>query len=294
MKTLEDIKVQLNEKELEELQTITKRVKNSCKTKMIILYGSYARGEQVRYKDGKMSDYDILVITHDNRSDDVKRSKNTLNELFHDIGRKVSCEVFSMKMINNKLREDYYYFSDVRKDAVYLYSASNAELPEPIKLTPEKEFEISEHYFKTWFKQIKVSFEDFQHNYDKRDDDQVYLNRCAFHLQQCLENCYKTIELVHMRYAPKEHHLPELRKRIQQFAPAIYRIFSIETEELKKGFDHLNKAYIEARYDDSYSVTEKQLDYWQKEAKKLINYVENVCKIQLKVLKANLKKEKEE
>lgn len=63
MRILKDIIDKFLLKKKEELELITERIKNSGSVSMIILYGSFARGEQVRDYDGKKSNYDILVIT---------------------------------------------------------------------------------------------------------------------------------------------------------------------------------------------------------------------------------------
>lgn len=93
MRTLKYIADKLSPKEQEELELITERIKNAGSVDMIILYGSYACGEQVRNCDGKMSDYDILVITSSKNEKSLKRIRYLLGALFQDIERNVSCEV---------------------------------------------------------------------------------------------------------------------------------------------------------------------------------------------------------
>ena len=87
MQIFEDIIDKFSLKEKHELRLITERIKNSGSVAMIILYGSFARGEQVRNYDGKMSDYDILIITSSKNEKSLKRIKYLLDALFHDIER---------------------------------------------------------------------------------------------------------------------------------------------------------------------------------------------------------------
>lgn len=84
--------------------------------------------------------------------------------------------------------------------------------------------------------------------------------------------------MVHDRYAPKEHHLEILRERIVKTASRVYEFFPIDNKEQQKDYEYLDDAYLRARYDDTYIVTETQLDYWQQEAVKLMEYTEQICK----------------
>lgn len=281
MRTLNDIDT-LSPKERNELEMITERIKNAGSVAMIILYGSFARGEQVRNYDGKMSDYDILIITSARNDKSIKRIKFLLSSLFHDIERRVSCEVETFEKVSKRFKENYYFYADVRRDGVILYKKSNAELPEPEDLTIERKLEISEKYFETWFKAAKKAYK--YSLIAKQEGEEDYC-KAAFELQQCIENCYKTIELVYDRYAPKEHHLEILRGRIKVIVPNIYEFFPVETEEQKKDYKYLDEAYLRARYDDTYIVTETQLDYWQGEAKRLMEFTEHICKEHIQKLK---------
>lgn len=288
MRTLNDIDT-LSPKERNELELITERIKNAGSVSMIILYGSFARGEQVRNYDGKMSDYDILIITSARNDKSIKRLKFLLSALLHDIERRVSCEVESFEKVSKRFKENYYFYADVRRDGILLYKRGNAELPEPEDLTPERQLEISEKYFETWFKVAYINFKNARSNADWGKEDSDFNKKAAFELQQCVENCYKTIELVHDRYAPKEHHLEILRGRIKETVPDIYEFFPVETEEQKKDYKYLDEAYLRARYDDTYIVTETQLDYWQGEAKRLMEFTEQICKEHIEKLKQEAK-----
>ncbi len=289
MCTLKDIRDKFSPKEQKELELITERIKNSGSVAMIILYGSYARGEQVRNYDGKMSDYDILVITSAKNEKSLKRIKYLLGALFKDIERKVSCEVESFEKVSRKFKENYYFYADVRRDGIVLYKKNNAEMPEPEDLTIERQLEIAKKYFKTWFEMAYVNYRNALGNIDWGKENIIFYKKAAFELQQCVENCYKTIELVYERYAPKEHRLEILRGRIVKIAPNIYNFFTIENEVQKNDYKYLDEAYLRARYDDTYTVTGNQLDYWQGEAKRLMQFTEQICKKHLHKLEQEVK-----
>lgn len=288
MRTLEEIGDKLSIKVRKELTLITERIRNAGSIDMVILYGSYARGEQVSNYDGKMSDYDILVISSVRNQKSINRIKYLLGALFKDIERNVSCEVESLEKVSKKFKEDYYFYADVRRDGVVLYKRSNVELPEPEDLSPDRQLEVSEKYFRTWFEMAYVNYRNALGNIEWGKENSVFYKKAAFEMQQCVENSYKTIELVYDHYTPKEHRLEILRERIKKIAPQIHTFFPIETEEQKKDFKFLDEAYIRARYDDTYLVSEAQLDYWQNQAKQLMEFTRQICKEHIETLKDNV------
>jgi len=56
------------------------------------------------------------------------------------------------------------------------------------------------------------------------------------------------------------------------------KVFPRETDEQDKLFDLLRKAYIDARYKDSYEITKEQLEYLAQRIKKLHQVTEKICK----------------
>lgn len=65
---LKDTLTHLPGNKVKELEIITQRIAATGKAEIVILYGSYARGdykEERGTEQGKRSDYDILVVTSD-------------------------------------------------------------------------------------------------------------------------------------------------------------------------------------------------------------------------------------
>lgn len=60
--------------------------------------------------------------------------------------------------------------------------------------------------------------------------------------------------------------LLESRYQLKEIATNINGFFLVINEEQQKDYKYLDEAYLRARYDDTYMVTETQLDYWQGEA----------------------------
>ncbi len=148
-----------------------------------------------------------------------------------------------------------------------------------IYISPKREREIAEEYYELWFGQandfMMCQFDDIKAN---------RIRLAAFHLQQCAESCYKCVELVLTRYCPKEHLLTELKKRVIKLNSEFEIPFPSETSEQIVLFNHLDFAYTGARYNKDYTVTIKQLDYWQKENKKLMDITEKICTMHIEKL----------
>ena len=112
---------------------------------MIILFGSYARGEQVddfytekgntySYK----SDYDLLIVLSKNghaNSDTLTQSISTrLNEL--KLKTPVHPIYHGMEFVNHELREGNYFFGDIKKEGVQLFTTNRYQLADKRDMSP--------------------------------------------------------------------------------------------------------------------------------------------------------------
>jgi HEPN domain-containing protein len=110
------------------------------------------------------------------------------------------------------------------------------------ELTAEEYQKKAQGYFDQWFESANRFLESFKFNYDKE-----YWQESAFNLHQSTEKYYTTILLVFTAYRPKDHNLETLGIKVEmcdhQFA-----VFPQSTDEEKRLFELLKKAYIDARY----------------------------------------------
>ena len=113
------------------------------------------------------------------------------------------------------------------------------------------------------------------------------LRKAAFNLQQTAEMCYKTVLMVFTRYIPQEHYLCILRREAAKIDNRVTILFPRNSEEEKYLFQHLDNAYIGARYmsEEEYPVSEQQVDYWAVEAEKLVELTEDICREKIETLK---------
>ena len=267
---------------IKELERITERILETGMPSMIILYGSYARGEwkdKTGIRSGKRSDYDILVLTKDER--DCGDLKKKLFKMFDNSETVVQTTVETIGFVNMQLREKQYFFTEITQQGVVLYSEDGVKLAKAEDLSPDRLKEIAEKDFKQWFGMAKSFIRQYYHNIDDND-----FKLASFNLQQTVENCYTAIEMVFSRSNPHEHRLTVLRFNAKRYAPEIDICFPIDTGEGFQLFFHLDSAYIGGRYidEENYKVEKEQLEYWEKEAQKLLEITEKACQERIGVL----------
>ena len=235
------------------------------KTELVILFGSYARGDAVhdvtlsgRTTYEYASDFDILVIVK-------SQSLADQIDLWYDIEDKagklpvetpVTLIAHDIAFVNAQLEKGQYFFSDIKKEGVILYDSKNCQLSEPKPLTPKQRLGRARSDFEYWFARANEFYRSYELNL-KEDQYRI----AAFDLHQATENFYKTVLLVYTNYRPKTHKIDKLSKMAGGHDPALFRIFPMGTDEEKRRFDLLRQAYVGARYDTGYIITTEELKY---------------------------------
>jgi HEPN domain-containing protein/predicted nucleotidyltransferase len=267
----------------EELKEITRVIKEIAEVEMIILFGSYARGNWVEdiYKEGHItyeykSDYDILVIVREhvlvrklgqwNKIESIIRRSSTIRT-------RVTLIVHDIKEVNKALRQGQYFFTDITKEGVLLYDSKRFELAKAQKLSPQERKQTSQEDFNYWFKSASGFLKQFEYAFKRRS-----YNIAAFEMHQATERFYMTVLLVFTHYKPKEHDIKILGKQAINLDPRFLPIFPRTTQEERRLFELLQKAYIDARYNRNYKITKKELEYLAERVKKLQRVTKEVCK----------------
>ena len=104
----------------------------------------------------------------------------------------------------------------------------------------------------------------------------------AFMLHQATESFLKTIPLVYILYGYKEHDLQFLIEKCKPYTLELAKVFPCDTNEEKRLFDLLRRAYLEARYNKkNFIVTKADIDALVPKIEQLCGIVEKVCKTRL-------------
>jgi len=200
----------LPETKQDELHRIATIIRDSKMAEMIILFGSYARGDWVedmydsehyRYQ----SDMDILVIVEtksDSAQSKLELDIETKIDQDEQIKTPVSIIVHDIEFVNRRLRKAQYFFSDIKKEGVLLFDSKKHSLQEAKELLPEE--------------RKKLAQDDFDYYFEKANDFKELvdiclgkgkLNNAAFLLHQTAERLYTAILLVFTHYKPNTHDL---------------------------------------------------------------------------------------
>ncbi len=266
----------------DEIKMLVSIIREMCDdVEMIILFGSYARGNYKTESDlspdrksGHKSDYDILVVT--------KEKSIAINTgLWRKISREcdncalsthVQIIAHDIQELNIKLARAQYFYSDVRKEGCLLYDSENFKLARKRKLKPKEKKRIAQDYFDHWFGRTEDAYISFADSLKRNR-----YNWAAFNLHQAAEHAYKTILLVFTNYNPNEHLLGLLGNMAVEYAAALADIFPKETREERERFKLLDYAYIGARYDPDYRISREELEYLSKRVKLLLELTEKIC-----------------
>jgi len=280
----------LPEKKQAELRRIVPIIREMCKdVEMIILFGSYARGDYKEAQDlapdrksGDVSDYDIMVVcrekttaaNHALLSDIEKRcNEQDPDEPFRII-------VHDIRFLQERLKEIHYFFSDVVREGCLLYTSGEYELEVGKELTPEQRLKAVTEHFEHWFSESKEFYQKFE--YSLSQDHKT----AAFDLHQAAESAYKALLLVFTNYTPYNHFLSRMNKQTREVLPGMEEIFPCKTkadEDLFKLFDY---AYIGARYDPKYQISKEELAYLSGRVRLLLELTEKHCREKIESLKA--------
>ncbi|MEM6892684.1 MAG: HEPN domain-containing protein [Bacteroidota bacterium] len=249
---------------------------------MVILFGSYARGNWVedQYVEKGItyeyrSDFDVLVVlTHEDFKQKFRIEDKLKAELIATgkVTTPVSLIFHGIKQLNASLTMGNYFFKDIKEEGIILYDSAKFKLAHPKKLTPEQYRVKAQEYFDQWFTSANEFLIDFQNAFERNS-----LNKAAFELHQATERYYTTILLVFTDYRPKDHNLETLGIKVEMCDPR-FAVFPKTTNEEKHRFELLKRAYIDARYKmDEYQITKGELTYLAERVNELKRLTEEIC-----------------
>ncbi|MDD9335583.1 MAG: HEPN domain-containing protein, partial [Rickettsiaceae bacterium] len=244
----------------ERLDNIVKEILAVSKHKivMIILFGSYARGDWVQdeYKKGHItysyqSDLDIMLVMKKGKhaglaglaiEDKIEKrlEKKSLRSPFE---LWVTLVLESIKTVNSQLEKGHYFFSDIKKEGILLYDSGEFQLAEAKNLPWQERRQIAKKDYEYWFTSGKEFFIDC--NYPLRRGNYAL---SAFYLHQATESFYNAILLVFSGYKPKLHDIRKLGSIAGNYNEELWQIFPHSSIEQRQCFRLLEQAYIEARY----------------------------------------------
>ena len=271
----------LPEYKVNELATITETIiKELDDVQMIILFGSYARGNWVEdvcsEKDCTYeckSDFDILVVTKyaeaANNPDlqhkiegKLNRTETTVNLVFHNI-----------QYINSQLNKGQHFFSDIQEEGIILYDSGRFRFAKKRKLNLDKRKNTAQQDFEEWYEKAKRFYNHFQQDLEKK-----WYNEALFELHQSIKCLYTTMLSVFGGYKPQNCDLEKLGRYVASYEPAFLTVFHCTTERQDKIFKLLNNAQAYICSEDSHNITKIDLAHLEQCVQKLMELTREICK----------------
>jgi HEPN domain-containing protein/predicted nucleotidyltransferase len=271
----------------EKLAEIAKVIKKAVgkDLAMVILFGSYARGDWVvdRYVEGHItytyeSDFDLLVVS-ENRAHGTGHGEarlcDTISRRLHRLGldRPTSTVIVEhVDHLNNELQRGQYFYSDIKKEGILLFDSGRHTLAEARPLDPAEQQKYAREDFEHWFTSASGFVRTCVGAMEAGDN-----NIAAFLLHQATERFFTAIILTFTGYKPKTHDIEKLDHQASDLHPEFFKVFPRATPEQKQHFDQLKNAYIDARYKRDYVITREELEYLAARVRKLQELTKRIC-----------------
>ncbi len=249
---------------------------------MIILFGSYARGDwkideymENGYRYSYRSDYDLLIVTNNSEKANSDTFLFSLLDKLEDLKMEtaIHLEVESIEFVNKSIQEGNSFFSDVKKDGIFLFNTSRYQLADKRELSPKEMQEIAQRDFDEWFESANDFFQAYEDFYNRNK-----FKIAAFQLHQATERYYSTIQLVFAGYKPKTHDLDVLGRRAKSLHMEFGKVFPKASNLERQRFMLLRKAYVDARYKINYKITKADLEYLAERVTLLRRLTEQLCR----------------
>lgn len=241
-----------------------KQWKKKGRIEKIILYGSYARGgwvDEPHTAKGYRSDFDLLIIVNDKRLTErvdywLKLDDRLIRELAIDksLHTPVNFIVHTLQEVNDGLAHGRYFFMDVARDGIALYSYDDKELHTPKPKTPEQALAMAKEYFEEWFPAAMR-----KHEFARFGMEKGHFKETAFELHQTAETLYHCVLLVCTFYTPHVHNLAFLRTQAERIDMRLVDAWPREQRQDRRLFEKLKEAYVKARYSKHYRINHEEL-----------------------------------
>lgn len=281
----------LPERKQRDLRELAALIRDEVKdVVMIILYGSYAANTYVERDERRdygvrtiyMSDYDLLVVTKRRLGERESTVEARVRERFaagkndKTLPRPQIINE-SISKLNDALTMGRYFYVEIVAKGIMLYDSGECQLATPGELDYAEIKKMAEEYYGDKFSDGLDFFKGANFYYQEEN-----YHMTAFMLHQATESFLKTIPLVYILYGYKEHDLQFLIEKCKPYTLELAKVFPCDTDEEKRLFDLLRRAYLEARYNKkNFIVTKADIDALVPKIELLRDIVEKVCKEKL-------------
>ncbi|TBR37374.1 HEPN domain-containing protein [Marinomonas agarivorans] len=249
----------LPEPKRQQLQKAVALILSNCQPSIVLLFGSYARGDWLQ-TPSYQSSFDLLVVTKNALAAKKLECKRALHkQLMLEVETPINLIAEDIQFVNRRIGKGQYFYTDMLHDGIVLHDSGEHQLAapsclhsSPLQLAERKK--LAEADFTHWFGKAMTFKKGFTWYLGERD-----YNEAAFLLHQIVERLYGAVLLVFTRYRPKSHDLGKLGQRIASIEPQFLTVFPQGSEEDKTKFELLRQAYVNARYNPNFGTVPKSV-----------------------------------
>ena len=230
----------LPEAKRERLAAILALLQAEAPVEMVILFGSYARGNWVQDPaTGYRSDFDLLAVVATEQVAGNGELWARLTDRARAVagGTPVTLIAHDIKQLNQEIRNGQYFFVDIVREGVVLFDSRRHALAAPKVLGPEERLKLALANFRYWFGSASEFWRTAGHVAGRGLGPQA-----AFLLHQSVERFYAATLLVYTGYKPKSHNIEELADQAAPLHPALAGALPRTEAEDRRLFTLLKKA----------------------------------------------------
>ncbi|QNM95096.1 HEPN domain-containing protein [Chitinimonas koreensis] len=263
----------------DQLQTAVEIIREQLQPDLIILFGSYARGDWVEVPEPGtpfyryQSDFDLmLVVRNDHEVRRMRRKESIRKVLRGQVGTPVSLIYEDIHHVNACLAKARYFYVDIYKEGIVLHDNGKLKLDKPKELTSAERRVLAQEALE----QYMTRADEFFVTYEVMRDRSAYAT-AAFLLHQACERLYCCILLVYTHYKPRTHDLEDLGDMVHAIDPRYLPVFPTGQPEEVRRFELLRDAYVDGRYDANYRITAEELAWLAERVQLLRALAEQHC-----------------
>lgn len=206
---------------------------------------------------------DLLIVVNDERLTSFSNHWSPVEDRLireRDIScrlrSRVSLLVHSLTDVNRHLSNGTPFFVDFLVRGFVLYDYGGSAFVKPRHLPPDQARAAAHRYFDFWY---PLSVNALQ--LARESSERLVPRDAAFLYHQAVERAYHCVLLVLTLHSPKTHRIELLRSNGERVAPMLAEAWPSGSKFEKRCFDRLRRSYLEARYSETYRISEEELGW---------------------------------
>lgn len=221
-------------------------IKNSMDAEKIFLLGNYPLQPA-----GLGDEYDLLIL--------VKDTHNRPNDEFESLIHNRSCDtvpvnasVYKLSKVNEMIGNGNYFFSTFCVPEKLIYDAGRVQLESPLAKHDLPRLKVLKQIHTGLMEKANGFVAGAINFYESRE-----FSLSGFMLHQAAEHGLNSLLQPLMQFRLHTHNLHKLMRITRRFSLEIFNLFPRDTEREIRLFQLLQKAYIHARYKDTFEVKDE-------------------------------------